>query len=149
MQWELLEGDFLAQLEKSAVPDLIFYDPFSAKTDSALWTADAFARIAKHCISKSTELYTYSAATAVRVALLSTGFFVGEGVGTGPKASTTLAFNRANGATQHPGSPHLLGHDWLARWNRSGSKYPSGLPEEAKAAFAQRISTHPQFATST
>jgi queuine tRNA-ribosyltransferase len=146
MQWELLAGDFLEHLEKSPVPDLVFYDPFSAKTDSALWTPEVFARIARHCVTKSTELYTYSAATAVRVALLSTGFFVGEGVGTGPKASTTVAFNQADGATEHPASLRLLGHDWLARWNRSGSKFPAGLSDDAKHAFAQRIETHPQFA---
>jgi len=146
MQWELFTGDFLEYLEKSAVPDLIFYDPFSAKTDSALWTSEVFARIARHCVSKSTELYTYSAATAVRVALLSTGFFVGEGVGTGPKASTTVAFSRADSAAQHPTSPRLLGQNWLARWNRSGSKFPAGMPEDAKPAFAERIKTHPQFA---
>lgn len=145
MHWELLAGDFLEHLEESAVPDLIFYDPFSAKTDSALWTPEVFARIAQHCVLKSTELYTYSAATAVRVALLSAGFFVGEGLGTGPKASTTVAFNRINGATEHPATPKLLDGDWLARWRRSSSKYPASLPEADKHAFAQRIEDHPQF----
>ena len=52
-------------------------------------------RIAAHCAPKSAELYTYSAATAVRVALLTAGFYVAEGTGTGPKASTTAAFTRA------------------------------------------------------
>jgi len=146
MRWELHTGDFLAHLETSAAPDLIFYDPFSAKTDTGLWTPEVFARIARHCAVKPAELYTYSAATAVRVALLSSGFYVGEGLGTGPKASTTVAFTRAESATRHPSAPRLLGADWLKRWNRSSSKFPAGLTDEAKPSFARLIESHPQFA---
>ncbi len=145
MNWELFTGDFLNFLETSAVPDVIFYDPFSSKTDTALWTPAVFSRLARHCAPKSAELYTYSAATSVRVALLSAGFFVAEGVGTGPKAGTTAAFSRAEGAAKHPSPPRLLTRDWLSRWNRSSSKFPAGLPEEEKAAFAHRIENHPQF----
>ncbi|MEO5958846.1 MAG: tRNA guanosine(34) transglycosylase Tgt, partial [Opitutaceae bacterium] len=90
MRWELVHGDFLARFAAAPPPDLIFYDPFSYKTDSALWTAETFMKIMAACAPKSAELYTYSAATAARVALLSAGFFVGEGVGTGPKEYTTI-----------------------------------------------------------
>jgi queuine tRNA-ribosyltransferase len=145
LQWDLHHGDFLQFLESSKVPDLIFYDPFSAKTDTGLWTAAVFARIHLHCRSKSSELYTYSSATAVRVALLSSGFFVAEGAGTGPKADTTLAFNRAHRAQDHPAAPKLLGAEWLGRWRRSISKYPPGLAEEEKPAFEKRLEGHPQF----
>jgi queuine tRNA-ribosyltransferase len=148
MRWELVHGDFLAHLAAARPPDLIFYDPFSYKTDSALWTAETFARIFQACAPKPAELYTYSAATAARVALLSAGFFVGEGVGTGPKAATTIAFTRADGARAHPGTPRLLGGDWLARWHRSSSKFPASLPTEARAEFEARIEGHPQFGQS-
>ncbi|HEX2854873.1 MAG TPA: tRNA guanosine(34) transglycosylase Tgt [Opitutaceae bacterium] len=138
--WELREGDFLAHLESSPVPDVIFYDPFSSKTDSALWTSAVFARIFRHCLPKPAALFTYSSATSVRVALLNAGFFVAAGVGTGPKADTTIAF------TQKPESEaRLLGQDWLARWRRSGSKFPTDLPETEKAEFEKRIEAHPQF----
>jgi len=146
LTWELHQGDFLACFEGTPCPDLIFYDPFSAKTDTGLWTPEVFARIARHCAVKPAELYTYSAATAVRVALLSSGFYVGEGLGTGPKASTTVAFTRAESATRHPSAPRLLGADWLKRWNRSSSKFPAGLTDEAKPSFARLIESHPQFA---
>ena len=146
LQWELHTGDFLQFLETSAVPDLIYYDPFSAKTDTGLWTPAVFARIAKHCAPKSAELYTYSAATAVRVALLTSGFTVAAGVGTGPKADTTIAFTQADGAAAHPAHARLLGQEWLARWKRSGSKFPSSLPEDEKPAFAERFEALPQFA---
>jgi queuine tRNA-ribosyltransferase len=146
LTWELHRGDFLAFLEGSAVPDDIYYDPFSAKTDTGLWTTEVFGRIHRHCAPKSTALYTYSSATSVRVSLLTAGFFVAAGVGTGPKADTTLAFTRADGAAKHPASPALLGSDWLGRWRRSISKFPASLPAADQPAFEQRIESHPQFA---
>ncbi|MGZ8453455.1 MAG: MnmC family methyltransferase [Candidatus Binatia bacterium] len=94
-RWQLLQGDFRDLIETAAIPELIFYDPFSFKTDAALWTGEIFARIFARCLAKPAELYTYSAATAVRVALLNAGYWVAQGVGTGPKSETTIAFNRA------------------------------------------------------
>ncbi len=145
LNWKLHHGDFLTFIESAAVPDLIFYDPFSAKTDTGLWTVEVFKRIAVHCASKSAELYTYSAATGVRVSLLTAGFFVAAGVGTGPKADTTLAFTRANGHRSHPTALGLLGEEWLARWRRSDSKFPENIAEHEKAAFEKQIEGHPQF----
>jgi len=145
LRWELREGDFLKTFQTSERPDVIFYDPFSFKTDSLLWTTDTFGRIHDYCWPKPAELYTYSAATAARVALLTAGFFVGEGVGTGPKANTTIAFTRLTAAATHPLQPRLLGDEWLMRWRRSGSKFPAGLPLAERAVFEQRIEGHEQF----
>ena len=147
LHWELHHGDFLAFLETSPVPEIIFYDPFSSKTDSPLWTPAVFARLFTHCAPKSAELYTYSAATSVRVTLLSTGWIVAEGAGSGPKSTTTAAFNRAESASAHPSALPLLGAEWLARWHRSSSKFPAGLPESERAAFEHRIAALPQFST--
>ena len=145
LQWELLKGDFRGYIESATIPDLIFYDPFSSKTDSALWTAEIFLRIFERSLPKSAELYTYSASTAVRVALLTAGFFVAEGIGSGPKSDTTIAFTRARGAGDHPLSPRLLGQEWLTRWRRSDAKFPTGLSNEEKAHFEKLIETHQQF----
>src|SRR5581483_7952077 len=82
--WELLKGDFRESIDSAPLPDLIFYDPFSYKTDAALWTVEIFARIFQRALPKAAELYTYSASTAVRAALLAAGFFVAQGIGTGP-----------------------------------------------------------------
>ena len=49
LHWKLHHGDFLGFLESSPVPDLIFYDPFSSKTDRGLWTPAVFARLFHHC----------------------------------------------------------------------------------------------------
>jgi len=145
LQWELLTGDFPGFIESATIPDLIFYDPFSSKTDSTLWTAGIFARIFKRCLPKSAELYTYSSSTAVRVSLLTAGFFIAEGAGTGPKSDTTLAFTRLKGAGDHPLSPRLLGQEWLTRWRRSGSKFPTTLSNEERPHFEKLIETHHQF----
>ena len=143
LAWELRRGDFLSFIESSPAPDLIFYDPFSAKTDTGLWTSDVFARIHRQCAGKSTELYTYSSATAVRVALLMAGFYVAEGVGTGPKADTTLAFASL---PKHPVIAKLLGAEWLGRWRRSITRFPPGLKEDKQAEFEKHFVSHPQFA---
>lgn len=145
LQWELRKDDFRTCFDAAPVPDLIFYDPFSFKTDKDLWTVELFARIFQHCAHKSAELYTYSASTAVRAALLVAGFFVAEGVGTGPKATTTVAFSRASGAREHPHSPQLLGQPWLGRWRRSHTKFPTTLDSEAQARCTSLIENHQQF----
>jgi queuine tRNA-ribosyltransferase len=149
--WTLHAGDFLAHLDSPAVPapDLIFHDPFSSKTDTALWAAPVFARMRRRGVEERpagappAELFTYSAATAVRVALLHAGWWVAEGVGTGPKATTTIAFAGPPSAGREA---RLLGAEWLARWRRSGAKFPADLPEPERAAFERSIEAHPQFA---
>jgi len=145
LSWELLKGDFLRLFESAKVPWMIFYDPFSFKTNSAFWTCNTFIRIFQYCHATSAELYTYSSSTAVRVSLLSAGFYVAQGVGTGPKTDTTIAFTKAGGVEHHPSTPRLLGKEWLARWRRSDSKHPSGLSTEEKAEFEKLIENHPQF----
>ncbi|MFH1496347.1 MAG: tRNA guanosine(34) transglycosylase Tgt [Verrucomicrobiota bacterium] len=145
--WELHEGDFRETRLAAPPPDLIYYDPFSAKVDSPLWTPAMFTDLAAQLGGKSAELYTYSAATAVRVTLLTAGWWVAAGIGTGPKASTTIAFNRPAGCAAHPGRPPLLGAEWLGRWSRSHSQFPADLPETGRPAFADRIRQHPQFGT--
>ena len=145
LNWDLRHGDFLSFIETSPAPDVIFYDPFSAKTDTGLWTAAVFTRIARQCGGKAAELYTYSNSTAVRVALLTAGFCVAEGAGTGPKATTTIGFTQRESIASHPLAPKALGEEWLVRWRRSGSKFPAGLPESEQAAFVTQIESHRQF----
>jgi queuine tRNA-ribosyltransferase len=145
LRWELVHGDFMETCAATTAPELIFYDPFSYKTDVELWSASVFSRIFEKCSSRPVELYTYSCSTAVRAALLMSGFFVAQGVGTGPKSDTTIAFSTAGAAASHPMAPPLLGRDWLARWRRSDSKFPPGLTNEQKIAFETRIEGRPQF----
>ncbi|MGH7871211.1 MAG: MnmC family methyltransferase, partial [Candidatus Binatia bacterium] len=147
--WDLHKGDFRELIASAPAPDMIFYDPFSYKTDSALWTAETFSSIYQCCSTKSAELYTYSASTAVRVALLQAGFFISTGAGTGPKSETTIAFTTARGAANHPLRPPLLDQTWLRRWRRSGAKFPARLASEERSNFEKLIETHPQFSVAS
>lgn len=144
-EWELHRGDFLEKFPTTPVPDIIYYDPFSQKTDAGLWSIETFSNIKRFIGNHPADLYTYSAATSVRVSLLSAGFYVAAGVGSGPKATTTVAFTHPEGIVQHPAPPPLLGADWLGRWSRSSSQFPHDLPESEKAAFTATITEHPQF----
>ncbi len=146
IDWELLEGDFLKRMHDAPAPDLIFYDPFSFKSDSALWTIECFTEIFKRCSARACEIFTYSASTATRAAWLAAGFFVARGKPTPPKEETTIiltpsAWDRA------PKRHQLLGLEWLGRWERSGARYPAGLPEGDRSRFELLIRGHGQFAT--
>jgi queuine tRNA-ribosyltransferase len=146
LRWEVLNGDFRDFIESAKAPNVIFYDPFSYKTDGSLWTVETFSRILDHCLAEPAELYTYSASTAVRGALLAAGFFVAQGIGIGPKSDTTVAFTSMSGSQDHPLSPRLLGQSWLTRWRRSDAKFPGAVRAEDKPDFEKLIESHPQFA---
>lgn len=144
--WILIEGDFLERMDTAPRPDLIFYDPFSFKTDVSLWAPKTFAQIFRATAQGDAALYTYSASTAVRAALLWAGFHVARGMPIGPKTETTVAATRPE-SLRMPGYPvlPLLDRPWLERWERSGSKFPMGVAENARDEFENRIRNHPQF----
>lgn len=146
LSWNLLHKDFFAAYEELPPPDIIFYDPFSAATNGDFWQYEAFGQLKSHIGTTNAELYTYSAATAVRVAMLRAGFFVAEGAATGPKSSTTIAFSSREAVAAHPDSPTLLGHQWLERWQRSGARFPHDADEDARRLITEVIESHPQFA---
>ncbi|TGN08119.1 tRNA guanosine(34) transglycosylase Tgt [Leptospira ilyithenensis] len=143
--WKLVLGDFATTFSREESPDVVFYDPFSFKTDSILWKPEFFSMLFSYFQTreKTVSLYTYSAATGVRAALLSVGFWVGRGVGSGPKSETTIAYSKCpEGIEEKEG---LLGKEWLGRWERSDARYPAELSNENKADWDNRILIHPQF----
>ena len=146
LQWTLLEGDFLERLSAAPRPELIFYDPFSFKTDGPLWTSAAFARLFAATGAGGASLYTYSASTAIRAALLGAGFHVARGMPIAPKTETTVACTHP-ACLQVAGepAPPLLDHLWLDRWERSGAKFPADIAPDQQAEFERRIRTHAQF----
>jgi queuine tRNA-ribosyltransferase len=147
--WDLVEGDFLARLGEAGVPlpDLIFFDPFSYKTDQDMWTHGAFERVFARCGAHDVELFTYTASTRIRAALLAAGFFVARGLGTGAKEETTMALTpRAIMRRQAEGGlDALLGDEWLSRWERSDAKFPPTLTPDHEPRFATLIRGHQQF----
>lgn len=140
LRWSLIEGDFLTRLESAPEPDIIWYDPFSYKVDKRLWTYETFRSLFDRCSTKATSLYTYTASTSVRAAMLAAGWYVGKGRGSGPKLDTTKAFNSGGLAAEADAA--LLDTTWLARWERSGAKNPFGSTDPA---LLERVRNHPQF----
>jgi queuine tRNA-ribosyltransferase len=146
LSWELIAGDFLESLAADRshaipAPEYIFYDPFSGNSDGRMWTLDVFRRVLAACNGQSTELFTYSASTAVRATLLAAGFYVAKGRGIGDRAETTVALS-----ARAPDAGHeFLGPDWLAKWNRSGAKVPAWVRPNEQSVFEAAILGHPQF----
>jgi len=142
IDWLLLHGDFAVRKFDAPSPDIIFFDPFSFKTDSAMWTLSAFRELAQACSEKSTELFTYTYSTSVRAAMLAAGFYVAKGRGTGPKAETTIALSPQAAAAAH--DRELLGQEWLTKWRRSGAQAPFGSLVD-DGSWREAVLTHAQF----
>jgi queuine tRNA-ribosyltransferase len=142
VEWTLVEGDFLAELATQPRPDVICYDPFSAKVDAPMWSLATFTLLFDFLARdpRPVELFTYSASTAVRSAMLAAGFSVARGVASGPKPETTIAL-------VHMTAPHdLLGRDWLERRARSSAPWAPDVAPERRGALDHAIRSHPQFA---
>jgi queuine tRNA-ribosyltransferase len=142
VNWTLFRGDFDLRKFDAPLPDVIFFDPFSFKTDSALWTLRAFRELAKLLAGKPAELFTYTYSTSVRAAMLAAGFYVAKGRGTGPKAETTIGLTARAAAEPH--GRELLGQEWLEKWRRSDAQAPIGV-SLGDESWRPVVATHPQF----
>jgi queuine tRNA-ribosyltransferase len=142
IEWQLLQGDFSQRKFEAPRPDIIFFDPFSFKTDGALWTLPAFKELLQVCDESAVELFTYTYSTSVRAAMLAAGFYVAKGRETGPKSETTIALSPQAATLEH--GRELLGAEWLEKWGRSDAQAPLGAPADAQA-WRQAILIHPQF----
>ncbi|HTE40107.1 MAG TPA: MnmC family methyltransferase [Steroidobacteraceae bacterium] len=143
IEWQLLQGDFARLKFDAPPPDIIYFDPFSSKTNGELWTLPAFRELHKLCADRATELFTYTYSTAVRTAMLAAGFYVAKGCETGPKNETTIGLTRA--ALLLPHARQLLGAQWLQRWERSTAKAPLGVAIHDET-WEDAVLAHPQFA---
>ncbi len=52
VEWRLLAGDFAGRKFEAPAPDIIFFDPFSYKSDSALWTLGGVPRTGASLLAK-------------------------------------------------------------------------------------------------
>ncbi len=133
--WRLLEGDFremnLTQLPR---PDLIFFDFYSPKVCPELWTKAVFEKL-RAVSHAGTRLFTYSAATATRSAMILGGFHVGHGTATLLKHETTQA------AVDLALLESPLGSEWIAKFERS----ERNLPLDAAPSDRERVRAAPQF----
>jgi queuine tRNA-ribosyltransferase len=134
--WRLAHGDVLEALQREPEKaDIVFWDPFSPRANPELWTVAAFAAIRRAAGPRCT-LFTYSASTAVRVALLLAGWTVGVGQPIGEKAATTAA------ASDLQDLVHPLDQSWLPRLSRRDVPLPGDAPADAATLIARL----PQFA---
>lgn len=124
--WRLVLGELpetLAVAERSA--DVVFWDPYSPKTNPDLWNIHAFTTLRRTCAPRAT-VHTYGAATAVRAAMILAGFVVGRGPSTGTKSETTVA------AVDRHDIEHPLDGRWLERFGRSSAPLPADAPPNAR-----------------
>ena len=142
LRWTLIEGNFLETGAGAPTPEIIYFDPFSYRTDETLWTPASFERIYQWCRGGHATLLTYSNSTAVRASLLWAGFFVGKGKSTGLKSETTAAITCQETI---PLNFPLLGQEWLGRWERSAAKHPASVRREERPSFEAKVRSHPQF----
>jgi tRNA U34 5-methylaminomethyl-2-thiouridine-forming methyltransferase MnmC len=122
IRWRLHLGDFSLRLREKAEltpPNAVFYDPYSAATNPEMWTLEQFSFLKQRLDPASGCLLTnYTRSTAVRVALLLAGFYVGTGCVIGDKAETTVAANHLD-LLEHP-----LDRAWLERVRNSTNAAP-------------------------
>lgn len=135
-RWRLILGELPATLGRlaPASADVVFWDPFSPRANPGLWTLSPFAAVRTLCRPGAT-LHTYSAATAVRTALLLAGFAVGVGVATESGRQSTQAALDPSDLTQP------LDRTFIDRLVRSSAPFPPDAPPDALA----RLRALPQF----
>ena len=142
IEWVLLEGDFAQRKFEAEPASLVFFDPFSSKTDSALWTIQSFIEMHQCLKDEASLIFTYTNSTAVRSAMLAAGFYVAHGQSTGPKSETTVALTQK--AQKQESDWALLGETWLGRWQRSDARTPFGAAA-TDTSWESVILNHPQF----
>ena len=90
-------------------PDLVFYDLFSGRTHAEAWTLSSFRRLFEAFGARDVELFTYTASTAARVAMLGAGFLVATGRATDDKPESTIAFTPPRSITGRPAATTCWG----------------------------------------
>ncbi|MBK9073191.1 MAG: tRNA guanosine(34) transglycosylase Tgt [Myxococcales bacterium] len=151
--WRLCAGDYHAHYAAQPRPDVIFWDPFSAKVDTPMWSLAIFRALYDVVAAPPSpvELFTYTNSTAVRSSMLAAGFYVAYGVPTGPKSETTvaLAHRVTEGSSRFPSLARhrLLDAAWLVKRARSTARFGADVEPSTLAALDHAITTHPQFET--
>lgn len=75
--------------------DIVFYDPFSPKVNTEMWTYDIL-RLVSELIEDEGVFLTYSNATPVKVSLLKAGFRIGYVKPVGRKSPSIIASKNGN-----------------------------------------------------
>lgn len=89
--WRVLWGDFRDMVKEAQRPDVIFWDPFSIKTNPIMWEGGTLELLTRYGFHQNVILSTYSSSTRFRGALIGLGWFVGLGVPISERKETTVA----------------------------------------------------------
>ncbi len=138
IEWRLLEGDFRETLKSAPAPDVVFWDFYDPKSCPDLWTPAIFRMLREHC-TKPARVFTYSASTPTRLAMVLSGFYAGYGRQTPVKADTSIAATEP-GMLERP-----LGEKWIAKLRRSTKPWPYGEEPSPLEAVIARVMQSPQF----
>jgi queuine tRNA-ribosyltransferase len=142
--WKLWEGEALELMPQAAAPHIVFYDPFSAKTNGPMWSLEAFQKLYGLCQEEAAEIFTYSASTPVRASLLAAGFTLAKGRPSAAKSDTTIALTPRM-AQINTFQRELLDQSWFGRWERSDRPYPESLDAGLIPWFLGQVRQHPQW----
>jgi queuine tRNA-ribosyltransferase len=146
LSWTLVLGDFPGTIPDAPFPpDVIFYDMFSTKTSTQLWSFRTFHSLFQACADRAAELFTYTCSTANRAAMLAAGFHVARGRNAGAKIETTIALTAAAAHDSRRPAREILSSDWLAKWSRSAAKFPADIALAERPHFEKLIRDHEQF----
>lgn len=144
VEWKLFQGNFEDTLSLAPCADVIYFDPFSFKTNREMWSVENLKKVYALC-KPNARLITFSPATAVRTTLLAAGFQVAKGIGVGPQGESSIA---VKGIAEENPDLKFLDAEWLQRWERSDSKSPIEK-QASNADWFTLIRQHPQFAKAT
>lgn len=133
IRWTVYSGRFENCAENAPTPDIVFFDFYSPKVTPELWSKKIFELVRQRA-KEDCVLYTYSASTKVRTALLQAGFFVGSGRATGAKNHTTVA------ATKKIQLEAPFSSSFLERIRRSHA-----FTEIEREETLRTLREHPQF----
>ncbi|MCX7738061.1 MAG: MnmC family methyltransferase [Hydrogenothermaceae bacterium] len=75
--------------------NIIFYDPFSPKVNTEMWTVDIF-KVINHLMTDEATFLTYSSAIPVKVGLIQAGFKLGYIEPVGRKSPSIVATKKGN-----------------------------------------------------
>jgi tRNA U34 5-methylaminomethyl-2-thiouridine-forming methyltransferase MnmC len=154
-EWKLYEGDFRSLTHVAPPAEVIFFDLYSPRVASYLWSVPVMERLRQS--SPEATLVTYSAATPVRLALLLAGWWVGRPGASGPvtalKNESTVAIASE---AQAPWLENPLPIEWIDKFRHSSQAKPCAAEASGPAhtdpwselSFEQLealLTEHPQF----
>jgi tRNA U34 5-methylaminomethyl-2-thiouridine-forming methyltransferase MnmC len=146
IHWYLHVADFRRSLGRFDLPapHAIFYDPYSATSNTEMWTLEHFQSLRRVLREDRPCLLTnYTRSTAVRSTWLLAGFYVGIGVGIGEKDQTTIASNHLE-LLERP-----LPASWLKQVQASQNANPlretGSVYGPMSATDFETLQRHPQF----